>query len=108
MDSIVPISELDGFISQVLDKIRTGVNEQRLKGLLVEMPDTVNFQCEVVFDFQALEVRRTSESAGDDTRSQNETATDTGESTRESNGLSQGLSEHDQKTVTNATYTTDA
>jgi hypothetical protein len=107
MDSIVPISELDGFVSQVLDKIRHGVNEQRLKGLLVEMPETVNFQCEVVFEFQALEVRRTSESAGDDTRSQNETATDTGESTRESNGLTQGLSEHDQTTKTTATYTTD-
>lgn len=108
MDSIVPISELDGFVSQVLDKIRHGVNEQRLKGLLVEMPDTVNFQCEVVFDFQSLEVRRTSESAGDDTRSQNETSTETGESTRTSNGLTQGLSEHDQKTVTKATYATDA
>lgn len=108
MDSIVPISGLRGYVSQVLDEIRYGVNEQRMKGLLVEMPETVNFQCEVVFEFQALEVRRTSESTGDDSSTKNETSTDTGETVSTRNGSQRVASGHDQTSTTEATYTTDA
>lgn len=108
MDSIVPISELRHYVSQVLDEIRYGVNEQRMKGLVAEMPETVNFQCEVVFEFQTLEVRRTSESAGDDTRTQNDTTVDTGETVSERTGSQRVASGHDQTSTTEATYTSDA
>lgn len=108
MDNIVPISELRGFVNQVLEEIRYGVNEQRMKGLMVEMPDTVNFQCEVVFDFQALEVRRTSETTGDDTRTQDDTTVDTGTTTSTRNGSQRVASGHNQTSVTEAEYTTDA
>jgi hypothetical protein len=60
MENIVPIADLRSHISQVLEEIRYGVNEQRQKGLLVDMPEEVTFQCQVIFEFQSKEVRKTS------------------------------------------------
>lgn len=108
MENIVPIDQLRNHISKVLEEIRFGVNEQRLTGLVVDMPEEVTFQCQVVFEFQSLAVRRVSETTEDSNRTEGSTTTDTGESTRESKGIQTGVTGHDQTETTKYKYSGDA
>lgn len=82
MENIVPIGDLRKHISDVLEAIRYGVNDQRKTGLVVDMPEEVNFQCQVVFSFQALELRRESVVEGQDGRTGFESVTDQTSGTR--------------------------
>jgi hypothetical protein len=92
MESIVPIAELRNHISQVLEEIRFGVAAQRDSGLIVDMPEEVTFQCEVIFDFQSLEVRRTTVA--------NDAATEVGDTTREGTGTQVQNTKHIQTDFT--------
>lgn len=107
MENVVQIANLRHYINQVIEEIRYGVNEQRMKGLVVDMPEEVSFDCEVVFAFQSLEMRRASVTEGGDSRTQDEFATDTGETTRTGEQLQTSYQGHDQKTVENVEYAAD-
>lgn len=108
MENIVPIAELRNHISKVLEEIRYGVNEQRLTGLVVDMPEEVTFSCQVIFEFQSMAVRRVSETVEDSNRTEGSTTTDTGESIRESRGVQTGVTGHDQIEVSTYKYAGDA
>ena len=107
MDNIVPIDQLRHHINRVLEEIRYGVNSQRLSGLVVDMPDEVAFDCEVIFEFQSLEIRRASVTEGGDSRIQDEISTESGETTRTGEQLQTSYQGHDQKTVENVEYAAD-
>lgn len=107
MDNIVPIDQLRHHVNRVLEEIRYGVNAQRLSGLIVDMPEEVQFDCEVIFEFQSMEIRRASVTEGGDSRTQTEVATDTGETTRTGEQVQTSYQGHDQKTVENVEYAAD-
>jgi hypothetical protein len=107
MENIVPIAELRNHVDRVLEEIRHGVHAQRQKGLIVDMPDEVQFDCEVIFEFQSLEIRRASVTEGGDSRTQDEISTESGETTRTGEQSQTSYQGHDQKTVENVEYGAD-
>jgi hypothetical protein len=108
MENIVPIAQLPNHISKVLEAIRYGVAEQRNAGLIVDMPEEVTFQCQVVFDFQSMAVRRVSETVEDSDRSEVGTVSDSGETTRESQSTQAAATGHNQTETTIYTEGADA
>lgn len=110
MENIVPIDQLDSHISKVLEKIRYGVAAQRNSGLICDMPEEVIFDCQVIFKFQSLAVRRVSEIVEDSNRTEGSTTTDSGTSTSQSSGTQNAATGHDQTetTVTIQKQATDA
>ena len=106
MENIVPIAEMRNHISKVLEEIRYGVAAQRDTGLIVDMPEEVTFQCQVVFEFQSLAVRRVSETVEDSDRTQSETATDTGTTTRDSDSSQRATVVHNQSAQSDSEQTT--
>ena len=106
MENIVPIAELPNHISKVLEAIRYGVAEQRNAGLIVDMPEEVTFQCQVVFEFQSLAVRRVSETVEDSDRTQSESSKDIGSTTRSSDSYQRSTVGHNQSGESHSTQTT--
>jgi len=96
MENIVPIAELRKHISRVLEEIRYGVNEQRLTGLLVDMPEEVQFQCQVIFEFQSHVVTTVSKQSEESNQTQQETSSETGETSRTSKDEQEAATSHKQ------------
>lgn len=56
----IKLADLNTAISQILQKIRAGVRDARDQGIIAELPGKVDFQVEVIIDYQALQEAETS------------------------------------------------
>jgi hypothetical protein len=97
MENIVPIEELRKHISRVLEEIRYGVAEQRNAGLVVDMPEEVEFQCQVIFEFQSHVVTSVSKQSEESQQTQKETSSETSKSERTSKDEQEAATSHKQK-----------
>jgi hypothetical protein len=109
MENIVPIAELRKHISRVLEEIRYGVAEQRNDGLVVDMPDEVEFQCQVIFEFQSHIVKTTTEQTEESNQTQKESSAETAKTNKTSNEEQEAATSHKQKrNVEQKRYTKDS
>lgn len=112
MQNIVPIEELDSFISEVIAKVNAGLSVAREAGVTVKMPREIQVSAFVVKKWQVEELefttrRETSENGtqgGKTTESQNTGGTEKTTSDEQSNRVDNGENIHQQTTNTDTTY----
>lgn len=108
MENVVLIDDLTDYVDRAIQSVNDAVAKQRNKGLLVEMPEKIDFNVEVVFAFQVLEVRQATTGTGGDSRTQTENTEDNGTSTRTGSNVGRTASGHDSTSETTYEYTKDA
>ena len=113
MENVVPIEELDSFISEVIAKVNAGLSVAREAGVTVKMPREIQVSAIVVKQWQVegLEFttrRETNENGtqgGKTTETQNGGGTETTTSNDQSSRVDNEEYAHKQTTGTETTYT---
>jgi hypothetical protein len=104
MPEFMPIGDLRVSINQAIDSIAAAVADQRDRGLLVDMPESIDFQAILIFDWQALEMRVESTGVSAETTGGTEASRRSEESTQESTRQQFGEVAHDSRNTTEFAY----
>ena len=83
-------SQVSSFITTSLVNVRNGLNDELADGIVVEIPEKLDFNLEVVIDGQTMtsNTATTETQSGGETNSISNTSTNTGSSTESSSGSS--------------------
>lgn len=101
---VIPIEQLREAVAMAIMEACKGVDDVRGKGIIIDMPESVDFQCVVVTGWQSLEMRSESIGTSEDTRAGGETSTRTETSEAESQDTGRTASGHDQTSETQYGY----
>lgn len=100
----MPIGDLRAAVNQAIDGIAAAVADQRGRGLLVDMPESIDFQANLIYGWQTLEMRVESIGVSAETTGGTEASRRSEESEQNSTRNQFGEVAHDSRNTTNYEY----
>ena len=104
MPEFMPIGDLRSAVNQAIDSIAAAVADQRDRGLLVDMPEEIQFQANLIYGWQVLEMRSESVGVSAETTGGTEASRRTEESEQTSTRRQFGEVAHDSQNQTDYKY----
>jgi hypothetical protein len=114
MENVVPIEQLDAFISEIISKVNAGAWEARQKGIAANLPEAIQISAIVVRQWQPESLAATTERAGTETgkqggktqETQSGSQTESANNSEQSNSTAGVTDTHKQTATTETSYTT--